>query len=55
MPAAAESQRPKLPEEVRNVLLLHHHSIHAERAWLIDLSSLCVSTTQAKERTKIQV
>ena len=55
MPAAAESQQPKLSEEVRYVLLFHQYSIHAERAWLIELSSLRVSTNQPEERTKIQV
>ena len=34
MPAPTESQQPKLFDEVRNVLCLHHYSIHTERSYV---------------------
>ena len=34
MPAAAESQQPKLLDEVHRVLRLHHYSIHTERSYV---------------------
>lgn len=34
MPASTRSQQPKLLDEVRQVLRLHHYSIHTERAYL---------------------
>ncbi|MBI3757820.1 MAG: integron integrase [Deltaproteobacteria bacterium] len=34
MPAATRSQQPKLLDEVRNVLRLHHYSIHTERSYV---------------------
>src|SRR4029453_3937080 len=33
MPAPAKSQRPRLLDEVRKVLRLHHYSIHTERSY----------------------
>jgi hypothetical protein len=34
MPAAAKSQGPKLLDDVRKVLRLHHYSIHTERSYV---------------------
>jgi hypothetical protein len=34
MPDATRSQQPKLLNEVRNVLRLHHYSIHTERSYV---------------------
>ena len=34
MPNATRSQPPKLPDEARKVLRLHHYSIHTERSYL---------------------
>jgi Phage integrase, N-terminal SAM-like domain len=34
MPAATRSQQPKLLDEVRQVLRLHHYSIHTERSYV---------------------
>ena len=34
MPIATRSQPPKLLEEVRTVLRLHHYSIHTERSYV---------------------
>ena len=34
MPATTRSQQPKLLDEVRNVLRLHHYSIHTERSYV---------------------
>jgi hypothetical protein len=34
MPDATRSQQAKLLDEVRNVLRLHHYSIHTERAYV---------------------
>lgn len=34
MPDTARSQQPKLLDEVRNVLRLHHYSIHTERSYV---------------------
>jgi integron integrase len=34
MPGSPSSQPPKLPDQVRQVLRLHHYSIHTERAYL---------------------
>ncbi len=34
MPDATPSQPPKLLDEVRNVLRLHHYSIHTERSYV---------------------
>jgi hypothetical protein len=34
MPDATRSQRPKLLDEVRKVLRLHHYSTHTERAYV---------------------
>ena len=34
MPATIRSQQPKLLDEVRNVLRLHHYSIHTERSYV---------------------
>ncbi len=33
MPDATQSQRPKLLDDVRKVLRLHHYSIHTERSY----------------------
>ena len=33
MPASAQSQQPRLLDEVRQVLRLHHYSIHTERSY----------------------
>lgn len=33
MPAPAKSQQPRLLDEVRQVLRLHHYSIHTERSY----------------------
>jgi hypothetical protein len=38
MPDTLRSQQPKLLDEVRNVLRLHHYSIHTERSsvdWVV--------------------
>jgi hypothetical protein len=34
MPDVTRSQQPKLLDEVRNVLRLHHYSIHTERSYV---------------------
>ncbi len=34
MPDFTKSQQPKLLDEVRNVLRLHHYSIHTERSYV---------------------
>jgi hypothetical protein len=34
MPDTIRSQQPKLLDEVRNVLRLHHYSIHTERSYV---------------------
>jgi hypothetical protein len=34
MPGSTRNQRPKLLEEVRQVLRLHHYSIHTERSYV---------------------
>jgi len=34
MPDATQGQQPKLFDDVRNVLRLHHYSIHTERAYV---------------------
>ncbi len=34
MPGSRESQQPKLLDQAREVLRLHHYSIHTERAYL---------------------
>jgi hypothetical protein len=34
MPDTTRSQQPKLLDEVRNVLRLHHYSIHTERSYV---------------------
>ncbi|MDY6909180.1 MAG: site-specific integrase [Thermodesulfobacteriota bacterium] len=34
MPGSTRNQRPKLLEEVRRVLRLHHYSIHTERTYV---------------------
>jgi len=34
MPDATRSQQPKLLDEVRKVLRLHHYSIHTERSYV---------------------
>jgi hypothetical protein len=34
MPDATGSQQPKLLDEVRKVLRLHHYSIHTERSYV---------------------
>src|SRR5262245_33496144 len=34
MPEVTRSQRPKLLDEVRTVLRLHHYSIHTERSYV---------------------
>ena len=34
MPDATRSQQPKLRDEVRRVLRLHHYSIHTERSYV---------------------
>ena len=34
MPATVPSQQPKLLDEVRSVLRLHHYSIHTERSYV---------------------
>ena len=33
MPAATRSQQPKLLDEIRTVLRLHHYSMHTERSY----------------------
>jgi len=34
MPDTTRSQQPKLLDEVRQVLRLHHYSIHTERSYV---------------------
>ena len=34
MPDSSKSQQPKLLEQVRQVLRLHHYSIHTERSYV---------------------
>lgn len=34
MPGSTRTQQPKLLDEVRQVLRLHHYSIHTERSYM---------------------
>ena len=34
MPGSGESQQPKLLNQVRQVLRLHHYSVHTERSYV---------------------